>query len=79
MAYLLSILLHCPLCKYGLDEIQARAMNYSIYFLLALLYTMAGIFAFKVHRMMAREELALKEQESAPRAQARPVAATSAK
>ena len=40
-------LLACPLCKLGLDEMQARAMEYSIYFMLALIYSLAGIFGFK--------------------------------
>ena len=49
-------ILACPLCKLGLDEMQARAMEYSIYFMLALIYSLAGIIGFKVYRMMAREE-----------------------
>lgn len=56
-------LLACPLCKLGLDEMQARAMEYSIYFMLTLLYSLAGIFGFKVYRMMNREERELKDKE----------------
>jgi len=58
-------LLACPLCKLGLDEMQARAMEYSIYFMLTLLYSLAGIFGFKVYRMMNREERELKEKQQA--------------
>ena len=54
------ILAHCPFCKYGIDEIQARAMEYCIYFMLALIYSLAGIIVYKVVRMMAREERELK-------------------
>ena len=62
-------LLACPLCKLGLDEMQARAMEYSIYFMLVLIYSLAGLIGFKVYRMMAREErdLALT-QPAAPAA-----------
>ena len=49
-------ILACPLCKLGLDEMQARAMEYSIYLMLGLIYSLAGIFGFKVIRMMNREE-----------------------
>jgi len=49
-------ILACPFCKLGMDEIQARAMEYSIYFLLVLIYSLIGIIGFKVWRMMAREE-----------------------
>jgi len=56
-------LLACPLCKLGLDEMQARAMEYSIYFMLTLIYSLAGIFGFKVYRMMNREERELKEKQ----------------
>jgi len=61
MNTLVSILA-CPLCKLGLDELQARAMEYSIYLMLGLIYSLAGIIGFKVVRMMNREErdLALK-------------------
>jgi hypothetical protein len=55
MNALISFLLHCPLCKYGMDELQARAMEYCIYFLLALIYSLAGAIAFYVYRTMARE------------------------
>ncbi|HEV3026266.1 MAG TPA: hypothetical protein VG457_01760 [Planctomycetota bacterium] len=58
-------LLACPLCKLGLDELQARAMEYSIYFMLTLLYSLAGIFGYKVIRMMNREERQLKEKQTA--------------
>ena len=66
-------ILACPLCKLGLDEMQARAMEYSIYFMLVLIYSLAGVIGFKVYRMMAREErdLALNQppaQASAPEA-----------
>jgi len=57
-------LLACPLCKLGLDEMQARAMEYSIYFMLALIYSLAGIFGFKVYRMMNREERDQQEKEA---------------
>ncbi|HVR82670.1 MAG TPA: hypothetical protein VMU54_00075 [Planctomycetota bacterium] len=57
-------LLACPLCKLGLDELQARAMEYSIYFMLTLLYSLAGIFGYKVIRMMNREERELKKKEN---------------
>ena len=62
-------ILACPLCKLGLDEMQARAMEYSIYFMLVLIYSLAGVIGFKVYRMMAREErdLALN-QPAAPEA-----------
>ena len=58
-------ILACPLCKLGLDELQARAMEYSIYFMLTLLYSLAGIFGFKVIRMMNREEREMKEKQQA--------------
>jgi uncharacterized protein YbaR (Trm112 family) len=56
-------ILACPLCKLGLDELQAKAMEYSIYLMLGLIYSLAGIIGFKVIRMMNREEreLALKQ------------------
>ena len=56
-------LLACPLCKLGLDELQARAMEYSIYLMLTLIYSLAGIFGYKVIRMMNREERQLREKE----------------
>jgi len=70
-------ILACPLCKLGLDEMQARAMEYSIYFMLVLIYSLAGLIGFKVYRMMAREErdLALNQ----PAAPAAPVAPEAAK
>ena len=49
-------ILACPFCKLGMDEIQARAMEYSIYFLLVLIYSLIAIIVFKIYRMMAREE-----------------------
>lgn len=58
-------ILACPLCKLGLDELQARAMEYSIYFMLGLLYTLAGIFGWKVVRMMNREERELAKKQPA--------------
>jgi hypothetical protein len=58
-------LLACPLCKLGLDEVQARAMEYSIYLMLTLIYSLAGIFGYKVIRMMNREERELKEKQKA--------------
>ena len=63
-------ILACPLCKLGLDEMQARAMEFSIYFLLVLIYSLAGIIGFKVYRMMAREErdLALNQPLANPAA-----------
>ncbi len=54
-------ILACPLCKLGLDELQARAMEYSIYLMLGLIYSLAGIFGFKVIRMMNREERELAQ------------------
>jgi uncharacterized protein YbaR (Trm112 family) len=59
-------ILACPFCKLGLDELQARAMEYSIYLMLGLIYSLAGIIGFKVIRMMNREEreLALKQAAS---------------
>jgi hypothetical protein len=62
MAYLLTLLAHCPLCKYGMDEIQARAMEVSIYFLLVLLYSLVGAIVFMVCRTMSREERELRKQ-----------------
>jgi len=59
-------LLACPMCKLGLDDLQARAMEFSIYFMLVLIYSLAGIFGFKVYRMMAREERELSEKQAAP-------------
>jgi len=59
-------ILACPFCKLGMDDIQARAMEYSIYFLLVLIYTLIGIIGFKVWRMMAREERALKSLTPIP-------------
>ncbi|HUR37906.1 MAG TPA: hypothetical protein VM222_00320 [Planctomycetota bacterium] len=69
-------ILACPLCKLGLDEMQARAMEYSIYFMLALIYSLAGVIGFKVYRMMAREErdLALRQPAAKPAAPAAPEA-----
>ena len=69
-------ILACPLCKLGLDEMQARAMEYSIYFMLVLIYSLAGVIGFKVYRMMAREErdLALNQPPSKPAASAAPEA-----
>ena len=66
----LDEILACPLCKLGLDEMQARAMEYSIYFMLALIYSLAGVIGFKVYRMMAREErdLAANQQAAKPAA-----------
>lgn len=63
-------ILACPLCKLGLDEMQARAMEYSIYFMLLLIYSLAGIIGFKIYRMMAREErdLALNQPKAKPAA-----------
>jgi hypothetical protein len=46
-----------------MDEIQARAMEYSIYILLFLIYSLIGIIGFKVWRMMAREERELARQQ----------------
>jgi hypothetical protein len=58
-------LLACPFCKLGMDELQARAMEVSIYLLLALIYSLIGIIGFNVWRMMSREErqLALDSKE----------------
>jgi hypothetical protein len=49
-----------------MDELQARAMEYSIYFLLVLIYSLMGIIGFKVWRIMAREERALLSPKTAP-------------
>jgi len=68
-------LLACPLCKLGLDELQARAMEYSIYFMLGLIYTLAGVFGFKVVRMMNREERELKDRQKTASAPAAPAEA----
>lgn len=71
-------ILACPFCKLGLDELQARAMEYSIYLMLGLIYSLAGIIGYKVVRMMNREERELKEAEksrllAAPAAVAKPL------
>lgn len=73
-------LLACPLCKLGLDEMQARAMEYSIYLMLAMIYSLAGIIGYKVYRMMAREErdLALNQPLAKPPAPAGSEAHTAA-
>jgi hypothetical protein len=68
-------LLACPLCKLGLDELQARAMEYSIYLMLGLIYTLAGIIGFKVVRMMNREERELKEKQKSATAPSAPAEA----
>ena len=60
-------ILACPLCKLGLDEMQARAMEYSIYLMLTMIYTLAGIIGFKVYRMMAREERDLALNQPLPK------------
>jgi hypothetical protein len=49
-------ILACPFCKLGMDELQARAMEVSIYFLLILIYSLIAVFVYKIARMMAREE-----------------------
>jgi hypothetical protein len=49
-------ILSCPFCKLGMDELQARAMEVSIYFLLILIYTLMAVIVTKIARMMAREE-----------------------
>lgn len=69
-------ILACPLCKLGLDEMQARAMEYSIYLMLGMIYTLAGIFGFKVIRMMNREEReqAKKEAQAAKAVEQNPAA-----
>jgi len=61
-------ILACPFCKLGMDDLQARAMEYSIYFLLVLIYSLIGIIGFKVWRMMAREERALERMTAIPSA-----------
>lgn len=63
-------LLACPLCKLGLDDLQARAMEFSIYFMLTLIYSLAGFIGYKVVRMMNREERELAEKQAAQAAQA---------
>jgi uncharacterized protein YbaR (Trm112 family) len=67
-------ILACPFCKLGLDELQARAMEYSIYFMLGLIYTLAGIVGFKVVRMMNREERELKQKQAEQKKPAPPPA-----
>ena len=52
---LVDLLARCPLCKYGMDELQARAMEYCIYFMLILIYSLAGAIAYYTYRTMARE------------------------
>ncbi|HZE99425.1 MAG TPA: hypothetical protein VE981_20645 [Planctomycetota bacterium] len=58
-------ILACPLCKMGMDELQARAMEYSIYLMLGMIYSLMGIIGFKVVRMMTREEREMKQKEAA--------------
>jgi hypothetical protein len=41
-------ILACPFCKLGMDEVRARAMEYSISFLLVLIHTLIAIIAFKI-------------------------------
>ena len=65
-------LLACPLCKLGLDELQARAMEYSIYLMLGLIYSLAGIIGYKVVRMMNREEREMKDRQKSATAPAAP-------
>jgi len=60
MGHVIRILAHCPFCKYGLDDIQARALEYSIYLLLGMIYTLIGIIAVHVVRRMNREERELR-------------------
>jgi hypothetical protein len=60
VAHLIHILAHCPFCKDAMDELQAQAMRVSIFLLLGMIYSLAGIIAFKVIRMMAREERELQ-------------------
>ena len=57
-------ILACPFCKLGMDELQARAMEYSIYFLLVLIYSLITVFVYKIARMMAREERELALSQS---------------
>ncbi|MBV8880014.1 MAG: hypothetical protein JO332_08630 [Planctomycetaceae bacterium] len=59
-------ILACPMCKLGLDELQARAMEYSIYLMLAMIYSLAGVIGFKIYRMMAREEREMIEKQAVP-------------
>ncbi len=58
-------ILACPFCKLGMDELQARAMEVSIYILLFLIYSLIGIIVYKIARMMAREERALASRTPA--------------
>ncbi len=58
-------ILACPFCKLGMDEIQARAMEYSIYLLLVLVYSLMGVIVYKIARMMSREDRALGRGASA--------------
>jgi uncharacterized protein YbaR (Trm112 family) len=67
-------ILACPLCKLGLDELQARAMEYSIYLMLGLIYSLAGIIGFKVVRMMNREERQLQDAQKQASIAAAPAA-----
>jgi uncharacterized protein YbaR (Trm112 family) len=57
-------ILACPFCKLGMDELQARAMEVSIYFLLVLIYTLIAVIVYKIARMMAREERDLALSQS---------------
>ena len=57
-------ILACPFCKLGMDELQARAMEVSIYFLLMLIYSLIAVFVYKIARMMAREERDLALSQS---------------
>ena len=58
-------LLACPLCKLGLDDAQAKAMEFSIYFMLILIYSLAGFIGYKIVRMMNREERELADKQAA--------------
>lgn len=66
MSHLISVLAHCPFCKDAMDELQAQAMRISIFLLLGMIYSLAGIIAFKVIRMMAREERELQTKAPEP-------------
>jgi len=55
----------CPSCAEAFSERQAAAMRLSIFLLLILVYSLAGVIAFKVVRMMAREDQKLKDQAQA--------------
>jgi hypothetical protein len=59
----------CPWCKDALDALQAAGMAYSIYFMFALVYGLAGLIAWKVYRTIQKEE-EMEKRRSLPAIQA---------